>query len=74
MSRNSDSFMVDMLQRRIRELTDAGKLKQPYRIERGEPPDGASWHLATDTTLIIEPEMYDLYVAHLKATTDPNIQ
>lgn len=74
MSRNSDSFMVDMLQRRIRELTDAGKLKQSYRMERGAPPDGGSWHLATDTTLIIEPEMYDLFVAHLKANTDTTPQ
>ncbi len=66
--------MVDMLQRRIRELIAAGKLKQSYRMERGAPPDGGSWHLATDTILILGPEMYDLFVAHLKATTDTTIQ
>lgn len=65
---------IASLQRSLRKLTEAGKLKRPYRMERGKPPEGASWHLANDSTLIIEPELYDLFVAHLKATTDPTIQ
>lgn len=70
----TDSQKIANLQRRIRELTEAGKLRRPYAMERGTPPRGASWHLANDRTLIIEPSLYDLFVAHLKATIDPSIQ